>query len=49
MNLRMFTRLLWSIGDAVVVMLCGRGIVVGKVRKDDSVMVRKAARRDVVF
>lgn len=48
----MFTRLLWDTGDAVAILLCGREIVVGKImRKDGSVMnmVRKAARRDVVF
>ena len=34
----MLTRLLWDIGDAVAILLCGREIVVGKiVRKDDSV------------
>lgn len=33
----------------MVIELCGREIVVEKVIEDDNVMVRKAARRDVVF
>ena len=50
MSSKMFTRILWDTGDAVAILLCGREIVVGKImRKDDSVMIRKAARRDVVF
>lgn len=49
MVLRMATRLQFSSGDGVVISLCGRQIVVEKVRKDDSKMVRRAARRDVVF
>lgn len=32
-----------------MISLCGREIVVEKAKKDDSVRVRKAARRDVVF
>lgn len=48
MKSRNFTRFLWSAGDAVVILLCGREIVVGKVKKDDSVMVRKARGRVMV-
>ena len=48
-GLRMGTRPRKSIGDDVAIFLRGREIFVEKSKEDDSVMVRKAARRDVVF
>lgn len=45
----MATRLRLSTGDALVKLLREREVFVEKWTKDDSMMVRKAARRDVVF
>lgn len=45
----MVTRRQWSIGEGVVIPSCRREILVEKVTMVDCVMVREAARRDVVF